>query len=112
MRFTEIGRFKRGNESLVWAGGESTELAEIHRILSTAFQNATLETDRKRFVPHVTLGRRIRFKNPPRSEKEIGEFLDSIDAEFETPVSRISLMESELTQEGPLYKELFTVPLL
>lgn len=112
MKFTEIGRFRRANESLVWAGGESAELSEIHRLLSTAFRNAGIETDRKKFVPHVTLGRRVQFKNPPRTEKEINEFLASINAGFETPVSRISLMESELTPIGPIYKELFMISLI
>lgn len=108
MRFTEIGRFKRGTESLIWAGGESAGLSEIHRLLSSAFQKAGIETDRKKFVPHVTLGRRVQFKNPPRSEREIDEFLASINAEFETSVSRISLTESELMPNGPVYKELLS----
>ncbi|TDQ70937.1 2'-5' RNA ligase [Methanimicrococcus blatticola] len=109
MKFEKIGRFKRGNESLVWAGGDSQKLSEIHQQLSTELQNTGINQDLKKFVPHVTLGRRIQFKTPSRNEKEIDEFLASINAEFETSISKISLMESELTSTGPNYKELFTI---
>lgn len=109
VKFTEIGRFKRGNESLVWAGGESSELSKIHLSLSSAFRAAGIEADIKKFVPHVTLGRRIQFKNLIRSEKEIDEFLKSVNVDLKAPVSRISLMKSDLTPNGPIYKELFTV---
>ncbi|MDR2944513.1 MAG: RNA 2',3'-cyclic phosphodiesterase [Methanosarcinales archaeon] len=108
MKFTGAGQFKSGHrkdEALIWVGGESAELSEIHRHLFAALQNAGIETDRKKFVPHVTLGRRILFK------KEKDACLKSMDAAFETSVSRISLMESELTPEGPVYKELFLIDL-
>lgn len=111
MEFNEIGRFKRGGDSLVWIGGRSDDLFEIHKELAENLSKADLKFDRKKFVPHVTLGRKIRFKSPICSEKEADMFLNSIDACFESEIDRICLMASDLTPNGPIYRELFKISL-
>ena len=109
MNFTKVGRFKRGSESLVWAGGDSSKLTEIHKNLSAIFKNNGIEADLKKFVPHVTLGRRVQFKLPIQSERDADEFLQSISCRFEARIQRISLMKSDLTPAGPIYEELFSI---
>ncbi|MDL2261568.1 RNA 2',3'-cyclic phosphodiesterase [Methanimicrococcus sp. OttesenSCG-928-J09] len=111
MKINEIGQFKRRNEneSLIWAGGLSPALSEIHKNLSDSLKKAGFNFDQKPFVPHITLARRVQFKAPIVSEKEIEDFLKSISADFETKVDRICLMSSDLTPDGPIYNELFQI---
>lgn len=96
---------------VIWIGSKQAN-PEIIRLGESVIQHLDrvgFKSDRQNFVPHLTLGR-IRSIEDKANFQSI---LKSIpDMAFQkTEVNEIILFESILRREGPLYKELFKVPL-
>jgi len=80
-----IGRFRRDGGDLWWAGvAESKALAEVQRTITNQLASAGMLADRRKFSPHVTLGREVVTNAMPWP---IGAFSET--------VSRLDLMKSE-----------------
>lgn len=103
IRLKGLGQFPpRGSPQTLWAGVENPEsLAPLRRRIERALVEAGLEPERRKFVPHVTLGR---FRAPP-PEDRFGSWLAarSLFRSSAFPVSAFSLYSSVLRPEGPIH---------
>jgi len=103
-----LGRFIRQGESLVWAGGTSESLEEIQRLLASALKKRGFDVDQKKWTPHVTLGRRVRFFSL-KKDSDIDAYLKSFDVNFSVDFDGISLMSSEHINGKLVYREIYKV---
>jgi 2'-5' RNA ligase len=62
------------------------------------------------FVPHITAGRIKKVDH----KKRFWETIDKLQPQFSqtTPVTQLKLIQSKLTNEGPIYRALYTAELL
>jgi len=80
-----IGRYKRDGGDLWWAGiYENGDLLELHTNLTTGLLENGFVCDKRKFNPHITLGREIITKAQPRQIEPFSE-----------TVKKIELMKSE-----------------
>ena len=80
-----IGRYKRDGGDLWWAGvRENQNLTELHKNLTAGLLENGIVCDKRKFNPHITLGREIITKMQPRQVEPFGEM-----------VTKIELMKSE-----------------
>jgi 2'-5' RNA ligase len=80
-----IGRFKRDDGDLWWAGvQESKPLLDIQRSLSNALADEGFKLEKRKYSPHITLGRKVIINDNPWEINPFGE-----------TVSKIDLMKSE-----------------
>lgn len=99
-----LGQFPpRGAPHTLWAGVEdpANALPTLRRRIERVLQESGLEPERRKFVPHVTLGR---FKTAP-PEPRLASYLFRRNL-FRTgrfPVSSFALYSSQLRPEGSLY---------
>jgi 2'-5' RNA ligase len=103
LRLAGLGIFPhRGPPHTLWVGVEdSAELAQLKRRVDRALEAAGLEPERRKFAPHVTIGR---FREPPPRPR-LASFIES-RALFRTSpfqVSGFSLYSSVLRPEGALH---------
>lgn len=100
-----LGQFPpRGAPHTLWAGVEDpgNALPSLRRRIGRALEEVGLEPERRKFVPHVTLGR---FRAPPPEER-LGSYLFRRNL-FRTerfPVSSFALYSSQLRPEGSLHR--------
>jgi 2'-5' RNA ligase len=83
-----VGRFKRDGGDVFWAGvREDKPLLDLQRDLTDTLIAAGFSLDRRRYSPHITLGREVLADWSPQRIEVFGE-----------PVFRIDLMKSERMQ--------------
>ena len=99
-----LGQFPpRGAPHTLWVGVEDpgNALPALRRRIERRLEEAGLEPERRKFTPHVTLGR---FRSPP-PEARLASYLFRRNL-FRTerfPVSSFRLYSSRLRPEGSLY---------
>ena len=85
----------------LWAGVvDETPLQNLHEKILTALERIDVETDRRRYKPHVTLAR-----FPRNIQARISDWLTA-NSILKTPAQRIdhfSLFSSQRSSEGPSY---------
>ena len=96
----------------VWLGvGEGQEaFIELHDLLEEELADIGYRSERRRFQPHITLGR---VRRSPRGVDELGGLITE-QAEFDAgrmEVSELVLFSSRLLRDGPEYDVLAKVPL-
>ena len=97
-----LATFGRGKErTLVLELAENPELTALASAVRTRLSDHWVTYDDKRFRPHITLARRARLPHD----------LGLISLPAPAWASRVSLMKSTLTSDGPIYKELYSVML-
>ena len=75
-----VGRFKRDGGDLWWAGlQESKPLAKLHGDLMDKLIAAGFKLDKRKFNPHITLGREIITGAAPWKIPPFGETVTSIE---------------------------------
>ena len=80
-----IGRFRRDGGDVWWAGIRGNgPLLKLHRDLTDKLIAAGFDLEKRKYSPHITLGREVVTNEPP---KEIEPFSET--------VSSIELMQSE-----------------
>ena len=82
-------------------------LEALQAKVETAVRRAGVDLERRRFRPHVTLARLPRPLNDADARK-LGEFL-ALNGAFSAapaPCLSVTLMESTLTEDGPIYEPL------
>lgn len=80
-----IGRFKRSNGNIWWAGvSNNNHLTKLYNDLTNKLTEFGFQIEKRKFSPHITLGREIITKDSPHSFEEFGQTID-----------RIELMKSE-----------------
>jgi RNA 2',3'-cyclic 3'-phosphodiesterase len=103
LRLKGLGQFPpRGAPQTLWAGVEDAEaLGALKRRVERALASVGIEPDRRKFAPHVTLGR---FRGSP-PESRFGSWLAgrSLFRSSAFPVSAFGLYSSVLRPEGPLH---------
>lgn len=99
-----LGQFPpRGAPHTLWVGVEDPQgaLPTLRRRVERVLDDVGIEPERRKFAPHVTLGR---FRSPP-PEPRLASYLFSRNL-FRTqrfPVSSFGLYSSQLRPEGSLY---------
>jgi len=80
-----LGRFKRDGGDIWWAGvRENKALTDLQRELTSGLCSRGFSLEKRKYSPHITLGREIVTDEKPRPIEPFGE-----------TVSRIDLMKSE-----------------
>lgn len=99
-----IGQFPpRGSPHTLWAGVEDPTggVASLRRRIERALAEVGVPPERRKFAPHVTLGR---FRGPPPEERLASWlFRRNLFRSPAFPVSSFGLYASQLRPEGSLY---------
>lgn len=84
---------------IIWAGvdDEKGVLREIHKRLEEELGKEGFEKDKRKFVPHITVGRAAR-------PAAIKDYLKKIRFDICINAESVVLFESELRREGALYR--------
>ncbi|MFC5279881.1 RNA 2',3'-cyclic phosphodiesterase [Halorubrum rubrum] len=96
--------------SVVWAGiGEGTEaLTRLHGALEAETTALGFDPEGHEFTPHVTLAR----MDDGRGKARVREVVRERDPEFgRFTVESVALIESTLTEDGPIYEPIATFDL-
>ncbi len=102
----------RGEPRVAWAGvdGELGALRDVQAAVTEAMRGIGLRVDQRPFSPHVTLAR-IGRQATPWARTAIVRSLETmeLDRQGRFTVKGISLIESDLTSDGAVHREVFTV---
>jgi 2'-5' RNA ligase len=107
LEFKGLGGFptsKRPRVVFVKAEDEMGCLATMNSRLEEGFQALGIEKEDRVYEPHLTLGRVKSAKNIEKLARLMERYKD--EAFGEELVSRVLLMESQLTPKGPIYTKL------
>jgi 2'-5' RNA ligase len=105
LNIRRLSPFPEGKPKLIAAMVERNDaLRELHRQVVASMNASPIEVDKRRFIPHITLGRFRHSRNP---------FAGGIPpiSEISGEVDEVTLFESTLTTSGAEYEALFRFPL-
>ena len=75
-----VGRFKRDGDDIWWAGvKESKPLIEVQRDLTNKLIEVGFTLDKRKYSPHITLGREVMTDTEPWQFTSFGETVTSIE---------------------------------
>ncbi len=100
---SHLGCFpSRSHPKVVWLGVDSGvgDLLDLFHDMEDCLEDAGFDREARTFSPHLTIGRVKRHRNIV-----IPELLPEFD-EVEFQVSRLALIKSTLTPDGPIYKKI------
>ena len=104
--------FKRVRVVWVSVGGDISRLKQLQQRLESSLVPLGFARESRPFTPHLTLAR-VREKASPPEQQRFGQLI--ADARFETAhhftADSISLMQSQLTTAGAIYRQLTSVSL-
>ena len=83
---------------------KSSEIVSLHQQVSSAIRAADISVDKRKFVPHITLGRYRHSKNTYVGTIPLNISLQSL-------VEEVVLYESVLTPSGAEYEPIYRFPL-
>jgi 2'-5' RNA ligase len=99
---------------VIWLGVEQTEdrLVQLHQSIDVTLIHMDFEPERKRFHPHLTLGR-IKKSTRPDQLKSLARQLDEVEpfAGQVGCVESVHLIQSKLSRSGAEYTSLGSAPL-
>ena len=76
----QIGCFKRNDGDIWWAGvQESKDLLDLQRDLVSSLTAAGFTMEKRKYSPHITLGRKVMTDTAPRQINPFGETITNID---------------------------------
>ena len=100
----------RYDPKVIWFGIEKQdELENLAQNIFNELAKCGWEKDRQNFVPHLTVGRIKGLKDKPLFQQIISKY-STVEVQ-EEKVTEITLYESILRREGPLYVNVFSVVL-
>jgi 2'-5' RNA ligase len=107
LKIANTGIFgSRYDPKIIWFGIEKHhELENLAQNIFTELAKCGWNSDRQNFIPHLTIGRIKELKDKPLFQHIISKYI-SADIQEEN-VSGITLFESILRREGPLYLNVF-----
>ncbi|MBS3739825.1 RNA 2',3'-cyclic phosphodiesterase [Candidatus Bipolaricaulota bacterium] len=98
---------------VIWLGSESppNEIFRLHKDLEESLISLGFERENRDYVPHITLGR-TKEEDPNKVEK-LGTNLQKLDldVDWQFKIEELTLMESKLKSDGPVYNPVFRVGL-
>ncbi|HHW02791.1 MAG TPA: RNA 2',3'-cyclic phosphodiesterase [Thermoanaerobacterales bacterium] len=98
----------KGEPRIFWIGIEKTPLLyAIKKDIDAGLNKLDINFDRKPFSPHLTLGR---FKFVPNLKQSIN-LIDLPDFKASFMAEKISLVKSQLFNDGPVYTDIFSCSL-
>ena len=104
-----LGTFPRPDGDILWAGMKVQSqprdiLSEINKLLLTELRavGVSLKQERSGFVPHVTVGRRVKFDECAEKNLELVKFTP-----INFTIDAITIMESVFANKGIIYKPLY-----
>ena len=104
-----LGTFSRSHGDILWAGlkvqSEPCDiLSEINKMLLAELREVgiNLKQEHNKFVPHVTIGRRVKFDECADKNLEQIKF-----APINFTIDAITIMESVFASKGIIYKPLY-----
>lgn len=101
LRFDRIGVFHQPGGDIWWLGmGENHELQRLQAQLTKELGKAAFPVEERKFIPHLTLARKVRPKVVPKG----GKLLHPISAK----IGRVSLMRSQQVDGKTAYTELMS----
>lgn len=111
LKISDTGIFgSRYDPKVIWFGIEKhPELEILVQNIVAGLAKQGWEPDRQNFVPHLTIGRIRKLKDKPLFQNIISQY-NRFEIQEEN-VSEITLYESILRREGPLYVNLFSAKL-
>lgn len=102
LNFNKLGYFK-GKEDLkvIWVGldGEIGILNSINNSIENKLETLGFSREKRKFLPHITLGRRVVFENSINVIDEISKK----DVEYSFMVNKIFLMKSDQVMNKRVY---------
>lgn len=96
-----VGRFLGKTGGAIWVGVEESEpLLRLHESMRRALRLAGVPLDKRKFQPHITLGR---IRATP--DAEIHSYLEQFAGYRRAlpPFSGVTLFESQLRPDGPIH---------
>ncbi len=108
LRFTSIGAFPNNSAAkIIWLGFQRNDtLTKCQRLLSDKLVDNGFETDRKKFRPHLTLGR---VRDNAIITDDMFSYIENLRSHIsisESKLEKITLFESQLRPGGPIYTAL------
>lgn len=108
LKLSQIGAFpNRKRPRVIWVGigGALAQLRQVHHGVESAAATLGFGPDRRKFNPHLTLGRVKQVEKV--KDKKWGGRIEPISFE----VTAVHLIKSDLTPHGPRYRTLHTFQL-
>ena len=105
LSFTTIGTFpNRDSARIIWLGIKKCDyLLNTQKALTALLDEKEFPVDRKRFKPHLTLGRvRENVRITPDAFEHLEQLTQSAHIS-DSPIEKITLYESVLRPGGPIY---------
>jgi len=114
MKLDKLGGFPNlGFPKVIWLGSNSSpdEIFKLHRDLDESLFGLGFEKEDRDYVPHVTLGRTK--DDDDGKIEQLGQRLREMnfDRSWTVPIEKLTLMQSELRSDGPVYTPLFRAEL-
>lgn len=107
MSLAGIGAFPSMRRvQVIWIGvfAGATESTELSEKVEACLAKRGFEAEKKKFMPHITIGRVRSFKNVNRLVK-LMEDIPFASADF--AADAVTVIKSELTPQGPIYMPLW-----
>lgn len=109
LTFTIVGAFPGAvNPRVIWIGiKENDTLLKIQRQMTLDLIRNDFPADKKKFKPHLTLGR-VKENVPVPSDmiRQLDDLREKLDLTA-SPLDRVTLFESQLKPGGPIYTVLY-----
>jgi RNA 2',3'-cyclic 3'-phosphodiesterase len=111
LKISDTGIFgSRYDPKVIWFGiKKQGELETLAQNIFAGLAKCGWETDRQNFVPHLTIGRIKELKDKPLFQQIISQY-NAVEIQDEI-VAEITLYESILRREGPMYINVFSAKL-
>lgn len=104
LNLSQVGLFPNGKAPrVIWAGVDKNEdLMRLQKKVETQLNRLNLRGDKRKYSPHITLGR-VKSQKPGR----IGDFMihNNLFKSGPFEVDRFTLFSSMLTPKGPIYRK-------
>jgi len=102
-----IGQF---NERILWVGGNSKDCIKLAGEIDTELSKLGFAKEEREFSIHLTLARIRYIKDKIKFQQILKKYASKDFGSFK--VDKIKLMESILSAEGPIYRELASFDLI
>lgn len=100
-----------GPPRVVWLGvvGGAAELGAVHNEVSARLRPFGFEPDDRPYTAHLTIGRVREARGPAGAE--VRRALETVDVAARWRVEHVTVYESRLSPQGPVYAALLRAPL-